>query len=117
MHLPARIGFIATTGGYALGITAVLYGGWLSDKYGRRPINVWGNLIFLMMIYPTFTWITSAPRIRAHPRHDRTKRRLKLHVGIVLTLRWPRPCASRFVGADLALSTQFRSRSLVVPHS
>ena len=59
LHLPARIGFIATTGGYALGIAAVLYGGWLSDKYGRRPINVWGNLIFLMMIYPTFTWITS----------------------------------------------------------
>jgi len=59
LHLPARVGFIATTGGYALGIAAVLYGGWLSDKYGRRPINVWGNLIFLMMIYPTFTWITS----------------------------------------------------------
>ena len=36
LHLPARIGFIATTGGYALGIAAVLYGGWLSDKYGRR---------------------------------------------------------------------------------
>jgi MFS transporter, MHS family, citrate/tricarballylate:H+ symporter len=59
LHLPARIGFIATTGGYALGIPAVLYGGWLSDKYGRRPVNVWGNFIFLMMIYPTFIWITS----------------------------------------------------------
>jgi MFS transporter, MHS family, citrate/tricarballylate:H+ symporter len=59
LHLPARIGFIATTGGYALGIAAVLYGGWLSDKCGRRPVNVWGNLIFLMMIYPAFRWITS----------------------------------------------------------
>ena len=59
LHLPARIGFIATTAGYVLGIPATLYGGWLSDKYGRRPVNVWGNFIFLMMIYPTFTWITS----------------------------------------------------------
>ena len=59
LHLPAEIGFIATTGGYVLGIAAVLYGGWLSDKYGRRPINVWGNLLFLMLIYPTFIWITS----------------------------------------------------------
>ncbi len=59
LHLPAQIGFIATTGGYVLAIAAVLYGGWMSDKYGRRPINVWGNLSFLMLIYPTFTWITS----------------------------------------------------------
>ena len=60
LHLPASVGFIASTAGYVLGIPVVLYGGWLSDKYGRRPINVWGNLIFLLMIYPTFTWITSA---------------------------------------------------------
>lgn len=59
LHLPARTGFIATTGGYAIGIAACLYGGWLSDKYGRRPVNVWGNLGFLLMIYPAFTWITS----------------------------------------------------------
>ncbi len=59
LHLRAQVGFIATTGGYVLGIAAVLFGGWLSDKYGRRPINIWGNLIFLMMIYPAFTWITS----------------------------------------------------------
>lgn len=59
LHLPARVGFIATTFGYTVGITACLYGGWLSDKFGRRPVNVWGNLVFLVMIYPAFTWITS----------------------------------------------------------
>jgi MFS family permease len=59
LHLPASVGFIASTAGYVLGIPVVLYGGWLSDKYGRRPINVWGNLIFLLMIYPTFAWIAS----------------------------------------------------------
>jgi MFS transporter, MHS family, citrate/tricarballylate:H+ symporter len=59
LHLPARIGFVAVTLGYALGTIAVLYGGWLSDKYGRRPVNVWGNFAFLIMIYPGFLWITS----------------------------------------------------------
>jgi MFS family permease len=65
LHLPARIGFIATTGGYTIGIAAGLSGGWLSDKYGRRPVNVWGNLIFLVMIYPAFTWITSTRSVFA----------------------------------------------------
>jgi len=59
LHLSARTGFIATTAGNVLAIASVLYGGWLSDKYGRSPVNIWGNLIFLMMIYPTFLWITS----------------------------------------------------------
>jgi MHS family citrate/tricarballylate:H+ symporter-like MFS transporter len=60
LHMPARIGYIASTCGYVLGIPSVLYGGWLSDKYGRRPVNIWGNFIFLLMIYPTFVWITSS---------------------------------------------------------
>jgi MFS transporter, MHS family, citrate/tricarballylate:H+ symporter len=60
LHMPARAGFIASTIGYVVGMAAILLGGWLSDKYGRRPINIWGNLSFLLMIYPTFAWITSS---------------------------------------------------------
>lgn len=59
LHLSARAGFIATTCGNVLAIPLVLLGGWLSDQYGRWHITVWGNLVFLLMIYPTFTWITS----------------------------------------------------------
>ena len=57
--MTARVGFIAETAGYVLGIGTILIGGWLSDRHGRRPINVWGNLVFLAMIYPTFAWINA----------------------------------------------------------
>jgi MFS transporter, MHS family, citrate/tricarballylate:H+ symporter len=60
LHMTARAGFIATTCSYALGVPATLLGGWLSDRYGRRPVNVWSNLAFLLLIYPVFVWITSA---------------------------------------------------------
>jgi MFS family permease len=57
LHLSARAGFIADTGGYLLGIPIAVLGGWMSDRHGRRPINVWGNVLFLVMIYPVFAWI------------------------------------------------------------
>jgi MFS transporter, MHS family, citrate/tricarballylate:H+ symporter len=57
LNMSARSGFIAETIGYVLGIPVILLGGWLSDKHGRWVINVWGNFGFLLMIYPTFSWI------------------------------------------------------------
>jgi MFS transporter, MHS family, citrate/tricarballylate:H+ symporter len=60
LHMPARAGFIASTIGYICSVVTTLLGGWLSDKYGRCPINIWGNLAFLLMIYPLFAWIISS---------------------------------------------------------
>jgi len=54
LHMSARAGFIAETTGNVLSIFAMLLGGWLSDRRGRWPVNVWGNLSFLLMIYPAF---------------------------------------------------------------
>ena len=54
LHMSARAGFIAETLGNVLSIFAMLLGGWLSDRRGRWPVNVWGNLAFLVMIYPAF---------------------------------------------------------------
>ena len=39
--------------------------GWLSDRYGRRPLNIWGNLLFLVLIYPTFAWISASGSVFA----------------------------------------------------
>jgi MFS family permease len=59
LHMSARISFVAETVGNVLGIPAVLLGGWLSDRYGRWPTNVWGNFAFLVSIYPVFTWVAA----------------------------------------------------------
>lgn len=65
MHLTARVGFIAAAGGNLLGVPVTLYAGWLSDRYGRRPLNIWGNLLFLVLIYPTFAWIAATHSVFA----------------------------------------------------
>jgi MFS family permease len=59
LHMEARLGFIASTIGYACGVPTILLGGWLSDRYGRKPINIWGLVAFLAVIYPVFTWIAA----------------------------------------------------------
>ncbi len=59
LRLPAWAGSMAETSGYALGVPMALLGGWLSDRYGRRPINLIGNGVFLGLIYPAFAWITA----------------------------------------------------------
>lgn len=61
LHLPARIGFIAELLNYLVTIPAILLAGWMSDRIGRRPINVWGNLAFLVAIYPVFVWVAAKP--------------------------------------------------------
>lgn len=60
LHLSARVGFIAENVGNIIAIPVTLFAGWLSDRYGRRPLNVWGNLVFLLMIYPVFAWFVDA---------------------------------------------------------
>jgi MHS family citrate/tricarballylate:H+ symporter-like MFS transporter len=59
LHMSARVGFIAETSGNILAIPAVLLGGFLSDRYGRWPINSCGNLAFLLLIYPMFYWVVA----------------------------------------------------------
>lgn len=61
LHLPARIGFIAELANYLVAIPITLLGGYLSDRYGRRPINIWGNFAFLVAIYPVFVWVAAKP--------------------------------------------------------
>ena len=40
-----------------------LLGGWLSDRYGRRPLIVWPRIMLLLLIYPVFVAITRSPTL------------------------------------------------------
>ncbi|MGZ5937635.1 MAG: MFS transporter, partial [Rhizomicrobium sp.] len=57
LHLPPTIAFLATTIGQVVTVASVLYGGWLSDRIGRRPVMIWSNLVYLGLILPVFFWI------------------------------------------------------------
>lgn len=57
LRLPPRAGFLAQLASLLVAIPSTLIGGRLSDRYGRWPINVWGNLAFLAVVYPLFAWI------------------------------------------------------------
>jgi MFS family permease len=64
LHLGATAAFAAGAAGNAAAVVAILYGGRLSDRIGRRPAMIWPNLAFLIAAYPTFYWIVvtrSAP--------------------------------------------------------
>jgi MHS family citrate/tricarballylate:H+ symporter-like MFS transporter len=65
LHLPPRAGFLASLAGYGVEIPCILLGGRLSDRYGRKPVNVWGNLAFLLGIYPAFVWVIAARSVGA----------------------------------------------------
>jgi MFS family permease len=60
LNVPPRITFLASALGNGAGVVALLWGGWLSDRIGRRPVMIWPNLVFLVLILPVFFWIIAA---------------------------------------------------------
>lgn len=60
LHMPPRAAFTATSAGSLICVFVIPFGGWLSDRIGRWPVNVGGNLAFLLLIYPVFAWISAA---------------------------------------------------------
>ena len=60
LHMSARIGFEATVVGNIGGIVAVFFGGWLSDKVGRRPVMIYANFAYLLLVYPMYLWMVDS---------------------------------------------------------
>lgn len=58
--MPVQSGFLAQLWASGLAVVAILFGGWLSDRIGRRPVNIAGQALFLISIYPAFLWVTTA---------------------------------------------------------
>ncbi len=57
LHMSPAAAFQSQAVGNIASFVAVLMGGWLSDRYGRRPVMIWPNLIYLLLIVPVFYWI------------------------------------------------------------
>ena len=61
LHVAAPLAFTVSLVSNALGIAGALLGGWLADRYGRKPVMIWPQLFTLLATYPAFLWIVHSP--------------------------------------------------------
>ncbi|MDB5480178.1 MAG: citrate:proton symporter [Caulobacteraceae bacterium] len=60
LHLKPVVSFLASALGSAATVAAAIYGGWLCDRIGRRPLLIWPNLAYLVMVLPLYFWMIAA---------------------------------------------------------
>ncbi len=60
LHLSGAVAFAGQTANTAVAVVVGVFGGWLSDRVGRRPAMIWPQLAFLAAILPCFVWLTTA---------------------------------------------------------
>ena len=60
LHMTPGLSFLASALGNAAGVGSAIYGGWLADRIGRRPLLVWPNLAYLVLVLPLYFWIIAA---------------------------------------------------------
>ena len=65
LHMKPGPAFAAGALGNLMGVAGGLFGGWLSDKIGRRPVMIWPALVNLVMLIPLFAWITGSRTVLA----------------------------------------------------
>ncbi len=54
----------ATAVPIALGLASVIFpllGGWLADRFGRRPVMIWPRAAILVLAVPAFLWLLQSP--------------------------------------------------------
>ena len=57
LHMASTVAFAATLLPNIVGFGAVLLGGWLSDRTGRRPVMIWTQAAYVLVALPVFLLI------------------------------------------------------------
>lgn len=57
LQLKPLVSFLAGALGNGVGVVSAVFGGWLCDRIGRRPLLIWPNLAYLVIVLPVFFWI------------------------------------------------------------
>ena len=60
LHMRTSIAFAGGVLGSLSGVVGGLFGGWLSDRIGRRPVMIAPALVHLIVMIPVFYWIVDA---------------------------------------------------------
>ncbi len=61
LHVAPSLAFAVSLVSNTLQIVAAPFGGWLSDRYGRKPLMIGPQLVTVLATYPAFLWIVHAP--------------------------------------------------------
>src|SRR5579871_601611 len=65
LHMVVTTSFAATLVLGLAGIVSALFGGWLCDRIGRKPVMIWPRVVFLFAIWPLFYLIVREHDARA----------------------------------------------------
>ncbi len=65
LHMAPGPAFAAGALGNLVGVAGGLFGGWLSDKVGRRPVMIIPAILNLALLIPIFAWITGSRTVLA----------------------------------------------------
>lgn len=60
LRMSPAVALLGNATGSVAAVVAILYGGWLSDRIGRRPVMIWPKLVHLILILPVYFWIVEA---------------------------------------------------------
>lgn len=61
LNVSASLAFAVSVVSNGLQIVGAILGGWLADRYGRKPLMMGPQLVTLLLTYPVFVWIVRAP--------------------------------------------------------
>jgi MFS family permease len=59
LQLPTSIGMLASAISGATTMIGSILGGWLSDRFGRRPIMITPRILFVLLVYPGFVLVST----------------------------------------------------------